>query len=88
MIRMAVTGSVDTENQVAIEALVSQVNITMVGMLIYAVFLAPVVEEIVFRGLVVNYFSVTVGGGPALFCLVCYLPSHTWAIFQRTCPTY
>ena len=56
MIRMAITGSVDTENQVAIEALVSQVNITMVGMLIYAVFLAPVVEEIVFRGLVVNYF--------------------------------
>lgn len=56
VIRMALTGSIDTENQVAIEALVSQVNITMIGMLLYAIFLAPVVEELVFRGLVINYF--------------------------------
>lgn len=56
LIRMALTGHIDTENQSAIEALVSHVNITMVAMMIYAIFLAPVVEEIVFRGLVINYF--------------------------------
>lgn len=56
IIRLALTGRTTTDNQAAIEALVSQLNVTMVAMMVYTVFLAPVVEEIVFRGLVINYF--------------------------------
>ncbi|MEX0380323.1 lysostaphin resistance A-like protein [Leuconostoc sp. MS02] len=56
LLRIKLTGVATTENQTAIQALTSNLNVTMVGMLVYGVFLAPVVEEIIFRGLVINYF--------------------------------
>lgn len=55
-IRVALTGVATTDNQKAITNLMSHMNVTMVAMLIYAVIMAPVVEEIIFRGLVINYF--------------------------------
>ncbi|WP_294976308.1 type II CAAX endopeptidase family protein [uncultured Leuconostoc sp.] len=55
-LRINLTGVSTTANQTAIDNLTSNLNVTMVGMIIYGVFLAPVVEEIIFRGLVINYF--------------------------------
>ena len=56
LLRINLTGVSTTANQTAIEKLTSNLNVTMVGMIIYGIFLAPVVEEIIFRGLVINYF--------------------------------
>lgn len=55
-VRVIFTGVTTTENQEAIQNLTAHVNVTMVAMIIYAVILAPIVEEIIFRGLVINYF--------------------------------
>ncbi|CAM3183093.1 CPBP family intramembrane glutamic endopeptidase [Leuconostoc rapi] len=55
-LRIKFTGVTTTENQTAIQNLTEHLNVTMVAMVIYGVVLAPVVEEIIFRGLVINYF--------------------------------
>ncbi|MGX4592816.1 CPBP family intramembrane glutamic endopeptidase [Leuconostoc sp. JNUCC 76] len=55
-LRAQLTGVTTTENQEAINELTSNLNVPMVAMVIYAMFLAPVVEELVFRGLILNYF--------------------------------
>lgn len=55
-LRLTLTGDMTTENQAAIQSLTAHINLVMIAMMIYAIFLAPVVEEIVFRGLVINYF--------------------------------
>lgn len=55
-LRLNLTGTQTTENQIAIEQLTAHLNITMIATIIYGVFMAPIVEEIIFRGLVVNYF--------------------------------
>ena len=56
MLNMHLTGVKTTDNQHAIEMLMSTLSIPMVTMVIYGVFLAPIVEEIIFRGLILNYF--------------------------------
>ncbi|QEA59499.1 CPBP family intramembrane metalloprotease [Leuconostoc koreense] len=55
-LRVRLTGVTTTENQAAINELTSNLNVTMIAMVIYGTFLAPVVEELVFRGLILNYF--------------------------------
>lgn len=55
-LRVAITGTSTTENQAAIEELTKHINVAMIGTMIYGVLLAPVVEELIFRGLVINYF--------------------------------
>ncbi|MFT8543734.1 MAG: type II CAAX endopeptidase family protein [Leuconostoc falkenbergense] len=55
-LRVNLTGETTTANEEAINQLTSNLNVTMIAMIIYAVILAPVVEELVFRGLVLNYF--------------------------------
>lgn len=55
-LRVQLTGVTTSENQEAINELTSNLNVTMVAMVIYGTFLAPVVEELVFRGLILNYF--------------------------------
>lgn len=55
-LRIKFTGVTTTENQTAIQNLTSNLNVTMGAMIIYGVVLAPIVEEIIFRGLVIHYF--------------------------------
>ncbi|GMA69391.1 CAAX protease family protein [Leuconostoc litchii] len=55
-LRIHLTGVSISENQAAINELTSSFSVTMVGMVIYGVLFAPVVEEMIFRGLILNYF--------------------------------
>lgn len=50
------TGVQSSENQDLINEMLKELNPGMVTMVLYGAFLAPIVEELIFRGVVMNYF--------------------------------
>lgn len=50
------TGTVSSENQAAVDQFLVHLSPAMITMVIYGTLLAPVVEEMIFRGIVMRYF--------------------------------